>query len=126
MDYFQMGGKPLNPSYFIILFFLFVVIFSQRQKKYTVLMHIRRRGKNREGGLVMETLAKQFIGKEVLIYTISDSFGGNIQGVVRTVENGGMILDVKGELQAVNLEYVIRIREYPKNSKGKKKSVVVD
>ena len=114
----------MNPSYFVIFFFL-VLIFFQRQKKYIVLAHIRHRKKNREGRLAMETLAKQFIGKEVIIYTVSDSLT-NIQGVVREVENGGMILEVKGELQAVNLEYVIRIREYPKNGKGKKKSVVVD
>ena len=29
-------------------------------------------------------------------------------------------------LEAINLDFVIRIREYPKNKKGKKKSVVLD
>ena len=28
--------------------------------------------------------------------------------------------------QAINLDFVIRIREFPKNKKGKKKSVVLD
>ena len=33
---------------------------------------------------------------------------------------------VKKETEILNLDFVIRIREYPRNKKGKKKSVVVD
>ena len=32
------------------------------------------------------------------------------------------ILECSDGLQAVNLEYVTRIREYPRNAKGKKKA----
>ena len=31
-----------------------------------------------------------------------------------------------GTVKAINLDFVIRIREFPKNKKGKKKSVVLD
>ncbi|MBD5161860.1 MAG: hypothetical protein HDT14_07600 [Oscillibacter sp.] len=74
----------------------------------------------------METLAKQFIGKECIIYTITSN-DGSVQGTIREVGGGGMVLeDAQGQIQAVNLEYVTRIREYPRNKKGKKKSVVLD
>ena len=32
----------------------------------------------------------------------------------------------EGKIEALNLDFVIRIREYPKNKKGKKKSIVLD
>jgi len=72
----------------------------------------------------MIELAKQFIGKECLIY----SFDGNHQfeGVIREVVNGAVLVEKDGMLEAINLDFVIRIREFPKNKKGKKKSVVLD
>lgn len=74
----------------------------------------------------METLAKQFIGRECLIYTITSN-DGSVQGTIKEVGGGGLLLeDAQGQLQAVNLEYVTRIREYPRNKRGKKKAVVVD
>ena len=31
-----------------------------------------------------------------------------------------------GTLEAVNIDFVVRIREYPRKKNGKKKSVVID
>lgn len=74
----------------------------------------------------METLAKQFIGKECIIYTITSN-DGTVQGTIKDVSGGGLLLeDAQGQAQAVNLEYVTRIREYPRNKNGKKKSVILD
>lgn len=74
----------------------------------------------------METLAKKFIDKECIIYTITSN-EGTIQGIIREVTASGMLIeDSQGQQQAVNLEYVTRIREFPRNKKGKKKSLVLD
>ena len=74
----------------------------------------------------MEALAKQFMGKECIIYTITSN-DGSVQGTLLEVSAGGMLIeDAQGQRQAVNLEYVTRIREYPRNRKGKKKSVILD
>ena len=74
----------------------------------------------------MEALAKQFTGKECIIYTITSN-DGSVQGTIREVSAGGMLVeDAQGQLQVVNLEYVTRIREYPRTKKGKKKSVILD
>ena len=74
----------------------------------------------------MEMLAKQFIGKECIIYTITSN-DGSVQGTIKEVSADGMLIeDPFGQIQAINLEYVTRIREYPRNKKGKKKAFVLD
>ena len=107
------------------MWLLFFVVFRQRseQKTAAVVHHIKNRKKEAED---MEALAKQFTGRECIIYTINSN-DGSIAGIIREVSGGGLLLeDAQGQLQAVNLEYVTRIREYPRNGKGKKKSVVLD
>ena len=109
-------------SLYIILFVLLVlVIIPQiaRQRRIAAVRHILNRKQNKEN-LNMKELAKQFIGKECLVYTVTDTMG-SIQGTVKEVTGGGLILECSDGLQAVNLEYVTRIREYPRNAKGKKK-----
>ena len=74
----------------------------------------------------MNELAKRFIGQECIIYTITSN-EGSVQGVIREVNDSGMIIEKKtGELEIVNLEFVTRIREYPRKKNGKKQSVVLD
>lgn len=108
-----------------VLWLLFFVISQQRKKQKTaaVVRHIKNRKKETEA---MEALAKQFTGKECIIYTINSN-DGSIAGIIREVSGGGMLIeDARSQLQAVNLEYVTRIREYPRNKKGKKESVILD
>ena len=38
----------------------------------------------------------------------------------------GLLIKKDGYLQAVNLEYVTRIREWPRKKNGKKKEIVLD
>ena len=107
------------------MWLLFFVVFRQRseQKTAAVVRHIKNRKKETEA---MEALAKQFTGKECIIYTINSN-DGSIAGIIREVSGSGMLIeDARGQLQAVNLEYVTRIREYPRNKKGKKESVILD
>ena len=77
-----------------------------------------------EGNTEMKALAKRFIDKECLI----SSFDGNHQyeGIIKEVTDGAILIEKDGKNEAVNLDFVIRIREYPKNKNGKKKSVVLD
>jgi hypothetical protein len=108
-----------------VLWLLFFVIFQQgkKQRIAAVAHHIKNRKKEAEA---MEALAKQFTGKECIIYTINSN-DGSIAGIIREVSGSGMLIeDARGQLQAVNLEYVTRIREYPRNKKGKKESVILD
>ena len=72
----------------------------------------------------MKELAKRFMDKECVI----SSFDGNHQyeGVIREVTDGAILVEKNGKLEALNLDFVIRIREYPRKKNGKKKSVVLD
>ena len=106
------------------LLFLFVFLPQRKRQMAAVAHHMKRNRK--EEREAMEALAKQFTGKECIIYTITSN-DGSVQGTIREVSAGGMLIeDAQGQLQAVNLEYVTRIREYPRNKKGKKKSVILD
>ena len=107
---------------------LFVVVFlpqiRSRKRNAAIAHHIRRKRKKETEA--MEALAKQFTGKECIIYTITSN-DGSVQGTIKEVSAGGMLVeDAQGQLQVVNLEYVTRIREYPRTKKGKKKSVILD
>ena len=70
----------------------------------------------------MKELAKRFIGKKCIVYTVIDTTG-TVTGVIKEVDDTGILIENKNELQAVNLEYIIRIREFPHKKNGKEKSV---
>ena len=72
----------------------------------------------------MKELAKRFIDKECVI----SSFDGNHQyeGVIREVTDGAILVEKNGKIEALNLDFVIRIREYPRKKNGKKKNIVLD
>ena len=71
----------------------------------------------------MKELAQKFVGKECLIYTVINS-DSCIKGKITEVTDTGIIIENEGNIEAVNLEYVIRIREWPRGRNGKKKMVV--
>ena len=74
----------------------------------------------------MKELAKQFIGKECIIYTVM-SIDSGIQGTIKEVTDGGMVIEKKtGELEIINLDFVTRIRQYPRKKNGKKKDIILD
>ena len=72
----------------------------------------------------MKELATRFVDKECVIYSFDSSH--QYEGIIREVTDGAILVEKDGKLEAINLEFVIRIREYPKNKNGKKKSVVLD
>ncbi len=72
----------------------------------------------------MIELAKRFIGKECVIYAFDSSH--QFIGTIKEVSDGAILIENNGKLEAINLEFVIRIREYPTNKKGKKKSIILD
>ena len=116
-------------SYYIILFIIvFLVIRPRiaRRRRLAAATHILNRKKQNKEYCVMKELAKRFVGQECIIYTITSN-DGNVQGVIKEVTDSGMLIEKKtGELEIVNLEFVTRIREYPRKKNGKKQSVVLD
>ena len=72
----------------------------------------------------MKELATRFIDKECVIYAFDSSH--HYMGVIKEVTDGAILVEKDGKLEAINLDFVIRIREYPRNKNGKKKSVILD
>ena len=74
----------------------------------------------------MKELAKRFLEKECIIYTITSN-DSSIQGVIKEIDDGGMLIERNtGEKEIINLDFVTRIREYPRKKNGRKKGVVLD
>ena len=114
----------MSPATYIPIIVLWIIIFILfRNRKAVVARQIIKKRKM-EGNTEMKELATRFIGKECLIY----AFDSNHQftGIVKEVTDNALLIENNNTVEAINLDFVIRIREYPTNKKGKKKSVVID
>ncbi len=108
-----------------LLLLLFIIISEQnKRRKLARLQQIIKKRKTSKGAKIMNELLQKYIGKECLVYTINTQ----LAGVVASVENGWLRLEdpKAGDEELVNLDYIIRIREYPRKKNGNKKSVVLD
>ena len=113
----------MNPSFYIPIIFLWIIVFIsiQREKEF-IRGIISRKKQNPKEKLEMVELCKKFIDKDCIIYT----YNSQIIATIKEVTEGALLIEEKGEEQAVNLDYVIRVREYPKKKNRKKKGVVID
>lgn len=69
---------------------------------------------------------EQYYMRNGCFYTITSN-DGSLQGVIKEIDDGGMVIERNsGERETVNLDFVTRIREYPRKKNGKKKGVVLD
>ena len=112
----------MNPSTYIPIIVLWIIIFIMLRNRKAVIARQIIKKRKLEGNTEMKELAKRFIDKECLI----SSFDSNHQfeGVIKEVSDSAILVEKNGTVEAINLDFVIRIREYPKNKKGKKKLVV--
>ena len=114
----------MNPATYIPIIMLWVIIFVMFRNRKSVIAKKIMEKRKLEGNTEMKELAKRFIDKECMI----SSFDGSRQyeGIIKEVTDGAILVEKDGKIEALNLDFVIRIREYPRNKKGKKKSVVLD
>lgn len=70
----------------------------------------------------MVELAKRFMEKECIVYTLNSQ----MTGVIKEVTESAILVESNSVMECVNLDFVIRIREYPRKKNGKKKSLVID
>lgn len=114
----------MNPSFYLPILALFLILFMLWQnQRNAIIKKIIQKHKSEDKTDMIE-LAKKFIGKECLIYAFDSNH--QFSGVIKEVTDGALLIENGETLEAINLDFVIRIREYPKNKKGKKKSVVLD
>ena len=114
----------MNPSYYIPIILLWILIFIiYRNRKAIVARKVIQKRNTKENTEMVE-LAKKFIGKECLISAFDSNH--QFEGVITEVTDGAILIEKNGNVEAINLDFVIRIREFPRNKNGKKKSVVLD
>ena len=118
------GGGPLQAISFVPIILMLVIIFYEIRKKKIAAVRNVLKNRDREGKQKMVELAKRFVEKECLIYAFDS--GHQFEGVIKEVSDGAILIEKDGRIEAINLDYVIRIREYPKSKKGKKKTIVLD
>lgn len=115
----------MDPYMYIPIVFLWIVLFLMlRNRKRAVIARKAIEKAKKGGNDEMKELAKRFIDKECVIYAFDSNH--QFDGVIKEVTDGAILLEKDGKQEAINLEFVIRIREYPLNKKGKKVSVVLD
>ena len=104
----------------IIFIAIILLLFVRKQKENYTIVNLKRKKGDKEK---MLELAKNFIDKECIIYTFN---GSSIQGTIKEISKNSLLLETGNTVEAVNLDFVVRIREYPRKKNGKKKSVVLD
>ena len=112
----------MNFSYIPIILLLVILYIIWRNNRLVTAKKIiekRKKGDNRE----MIELAKRLIDKECLVYAFDSNH--MFEGTIKEVTDGAILLEKNGNLEAINLDFVIRIKEYPRKKNGKKKSIVV-
>lgn len=115
----------MNPAIYIPIIVLWMIIFmSWRNKKKAAAIRKMIEKRKNGGNTEMKALAEKFIGKDCVIYSFDSSH--QFDGVIKEVTDGAILVEKDGKLEAINLDFVIRIREYPRNKNGKKKSVIID
>ena len=99
-------------SFLPIWILLFVILPAQRRRKRTILANtILNKGlENKE----MFELAKRFIEKECIIYAFD---GNQYTGVIKEVNEGAILIEKKGNAEAINLSFVVKIKEIQKCKK---------
>ena len=99
-------------SFIPIWILLFVILPAQRRRRRTILANtILNKGlENKE----MFELAKRFIEKECIIYVFD---GNQYTGVIKEVNEGAILIEKKGAAEAINLSFVVKIKEIVKCKK---------
>ena len=120
--YILGGGQFLNPAIYLCFFLpLIIVLIPQYQSKKVIQMNIVKKKKKIRSAIMFE-LIERYIGKECLVYTMNTQLRGTIVGV----KEGWLEVNTGTDTDIVNIDYIIRIREYPKKKNGKNKSVILD
>ena len=99
--------------YLPIWLLLFNMIIINNRKRKTILITKFFNRTEREKKEMFE-LAKRFIEKECNLYTFD---GNGYVGVIKEVTEGALLIEKRGVTAAVNLNFVVKIKEIVKCKK---------
>lgn len=114
----------MNIGIWISLFLLFLLYYQAEKRKKQ--RHIIKKIKihKKKGSVYMNEVIEKFIGKECIITTMSET----VIGAVESVDDNWIVITAMGNTtgakEIINIDYIMRIREYPKKKNGKKKIII--
>lgn len=100
----------------------FIMLNNQKRNNEAIITRQVLKKTRKENTEVIE-FAKKFIGKECIINALDSSI---FVGVIKEVNDGAVLIENDGTIEAINLDFAISIGEYTRNKKGKKKSIALD
>lgn len=107
--------------YFVIIYLCIILPMIRRKKNAAVIAtkKIRNKKLNKEERMKMYELLKRFIGKKCNISIMNSSSG--ILGTITEVQDNWVIVDTDNNgTDAVNIDYITQISEWPAKDKKKK------
>lgn len=104
--------------FIFLLVFVFIIFREVRISEQT--RRIIKRNK-RKGVIKMNDIISRYIGKDCLVYVSNSSA---LEGEITGVEDNWLVIKTKDGEETINLDYIVRVKEHPRKSNGKKKSVV--
>jgi len=117
----KQEGCLVNPALYICCFLpLIIILFMQRSNSNEILRKRICANKKTKEQTIMNELVLNFIGKECIIYTYN---GSQHLGTITAVKDNFIEITEKNNVEILNLDFILRIREHPKDKNGKKKSV---
>lgn len=109
---------------FILLFCIILPAVRRRRTMAALMITKRKRRKlTLEERIKMNEIIKRFIGKECIVYTMMGE-SAQVQGTITDVQENWVVIDTGFGDDVVNIDYITRVREYPRNKNGKKKAIV--
>ena len=115
--------NPSMSSAIILFIVVFIILYEEKRKNILIARTILRK-KNKKETTVMRETAKRFIGERCIVYFIG---GTQNVGTIKEVNDTALVIeDSKGIDEALNLDFVARIRQYPKKKNGKDQKIVLD
>ena len=107
--------------YFVIIYLCIILPMIRRKKNAAVIAtrKIKNKKLNKEKRMKMYELLKRFIGKKCNISIMNSSSG--ILGTITEVQDNWVIVDTDNNgTDAVNIDYITQISEWPAKEKKKK------
>ena len=117
----------MDLSIWIIIFLpIFIALWIEyehlRQEKQRRILYTIKQNREKGSGRMSEVI-KKYIGKDCIITTMNTT----VTGVVEAVEDNWITIqpkDASRGSEIVNIDYISRIREYPRTKSGKRKAIV--
>lgn len=101
---------------YFTLFLVFIIYLPRKRRRNYAAKKLFIKNRKMDGKRrgEMKELVERFLGKDVYIKMLE----GNADGVLKEVTERGIVLENKNGMQVLNLDYIVKIREYPyKNGK---------